>query len=226
MMVAGSPVYIEAGAKRAFACSLEWPGLCRVAKTEEAALLALSEYVTRYAPVAARAGVSFGAGPRPGWEVVERVPTRSGGADFGAPTRVLERDYEPVSRQEAARTAALASAAWELFDEIVAGAPESLRKGPRGGGRDPDAIVEHVVGAEQMFAQRVGIKLAVPAPGDRAGVEVNRAAILDWCQSGEPLATARPGWPPRYAARRLLWHVLDHAWEIEDRSGGGEDRRQ
>jgi len=133
-------------------------------QTEQAALLALSEYVTRYAPVVARVGVSSGAGPGHGWEVVERVPTRSGGADFGAPTRVLERDYEPVSRQEAARTAALASAAWELFDEIVAGAPDSLRKGPRGGGRDRDAIVEHVVGAEQMFAQRVGIKLAVPAP--------------------------------------------------------------
>ena len=124
-----------------------------------------------------RAGRSPGA--EHGWEVVERVPTRSGGADFGAPTRVLERDYEPVSRQEAARTAALASAAWELFDEIVAGAPDSLRKGPRGGGRDRDAIVEHVVGAEQMFAQRVGIKLAVPAPGDRAGVEANRGAPGD-----------------------------------------------
>jgi hypothetical protein len=26
------------------------------------------------------------------------------------------------------------------------------------------------------------------------------------------------GWPPRYAARRIAWHALDHAWEIEDRS--------
>ena len=26
------------------------------------------------------------------------------------------------------------------------------------------------------------------------------------------------GWPTRYAARRIAWHVLDHAWEIEDRS--------
>ena len=131
-MVAASPVYIEAGAKRVFACSLEWPGLCRVAKTEEGALMALSEYAARYAPVAARAGIGFGAGPGPGWEVVERVPTRSGGADFGAPTRALERDHEPVSRQEAGRTAALVSAAWELFDEIVAGAPAILAQGATG----------------------------------------------------------------------------------------------
>jgi hypothetical protein len=26
-------------------------------------------------------------------------------------------------------------------------------------------------------------------------------------------------WPVRYAARRTAWHALDHAWEIEDRSG-------
>ncbi len=221
-----SPVYIESGAKRVFACSLEWPGLCRVAKTEEAALSVLSEYKGRYAAVAARAGARSRPGPGTVWEVVERVPTRSGGADFGAPTTVLDGDHAPVAEKEAARTSALLSAAWALFDQVVAGAPESLRKGPRGGGRDRDAIVDHVGAAEQMFGQRVGLKLAVPAPGDGAVIEANRAAILDWCRSGQPLATARPGWPPRYAARRLLWHVLDHAWEIEDRSPGGEDGRR
>jgi hypothetical protein len=25
-------------------------------------------------------------------------------------------------------------------------------------------------------------------------------------------------WKPRFFARRLLWHALDHLWEIEDRS--------
>ena len=28
---------------------------------------------------------------------------------------------------------------------------------------------------------------------------------------------AKP-WSPRYAVRRAAWHVLDHAWEIEDRT--------
>jgi hypothetical protein len=111
----------------------------------------------------------------------------------------------------------LLSAGWELFDQVVAGAPESLRKGPRGGGRDRDAIVDHVAAAEQTFAQKVGFKLPVPRPGDRLVIEANRAAILEWCRSGRPHPAARPGWPPRYASRRLLWHVLDHAWEIEDR---------
>ena len=25
-------------------------------------------------------------------------------------------------------------------------------------------------------------------------------------------------WPWRYVVRRIAWHVLDHAWEIQDRS--------
>ncbi|MGB5058712.1 MAG: hypothetical protein WBO48_08460, partial [Candidatus Promineifilaceae bacterium] len=25
-------------------------------------------------------------------------------------------------------------------------------------------------------------------------------------------------WPARYYVRRAAWHVLDHAWEIEDRA--------
>jgi hypothetical protein len=32
---------------------------------------------------------------------------------------------------------------------------------------------------------------------------------------GSPLGGKR--WPSRYAARRIAWHALDHAWEIEDR---------
>jgi hypothetical protein len=30
-----------------------------------------------------------------------------------------------------------------------------------------------------------------------------------------PRGNAR--WTPRYFVRRVAWHVLDHAWEIEDR---------
>ena len=29
---------------------------------------------------------------------------------------------------------------------------------------------------------------------------------------------ADPKWPVRYWIRRTAWHVLDHAWEIEDKS--------
>jgi hypothetical protein len=51
--------------------------------------------------------------------------------------------------------------------------------------------------------------------------------VLGASSSGEPLKEKGPEaplkapgkrWPPRYAARRIAWHVLDHAWEIEDRT--------
>ena len=28
-----------------------------------------------------------------------------------------------------------------------------------------------------------------------------------------------PKWTARYFLRRAAWHVLDHVWEIEDKSG-------
>ena len=60
--------------------------------------------------------------------------------------------------------------------------------------------------------------------------DVNRRALLNVlgaASTGEPLKERGPEaplkapgkrWPPRYAARRIAWHALDHAWEIEDRS--------
>jgi len=41
-----------------------------------------------------------------------------------------------------------------------------------------------------------------------------RAATCARSAAGAPDAV----WPARYAIRRTAWHVLDHAWEIEDRS--------
>jgi hypothetical protein len=41
--------------------------------------------------------------------------------------------------------------------------------------------------------------------------------VLGEPSGGGPLGNEK-GWPSRYAARRIAWHALDHAWEIEDRS--------
>ncbi|MEA2520619.1 MAG: hypothetical protein QOI81_265, partial [Actinomycetota bacterium] len=40
-------------------------------------------------------------------------------------------------------------------------------------------------------------------------------------REGVPATGPRGGamWSPRYFVRRAAWHVFDHAWEIEDRSG-------
>jgi uncharacterized damage-inducible protein DinB len=106
-----------------------------------------------------------------------------------------------------------------VFDRIVESAPAELRKGPRGGGRDLTRIVSHVLEAEHAYVRRIGIKRKQPAADDREAVAAARdevLAVLSTPSDGGPLAPK--GWPQPYAARRIAWHALDHAWEIEDRS--------
>jgi len=89
----------------------------------------------------------------------------------------------------------------------------------RGGGRDRDKIIDHVLGTDATFARKLGVRHRQPAAGDIAAVAALRAdirAVLAGPGDGTP--PVRGGWPVRFAARRSAWHALDHAWEIEDRS--------
>jgi hypothetical protein len=127
-----------------------------------------------------------------------------------------------VNSDEAARLAALVEAAWVVFDRVAAAAPEELRKGPRGGGRDTAKMVGHVIEADHAYAREIGIRLPQPTADDRAAVETERQAVLAALgrpSDGSPLADRK--WTARYAARRIAWHALDHAWEIEDRTEPG-----
>jgi hypothetical protein len=211
-------VYLELGRQRTFACALDWPGWCRSGKTEELALEALAAYAPRYAPVAERAGIAFPAGAGDAARVVERLPG-SGATDFGVPEKLATADAEPLGARDAERQAALVTAAWALFDQVVAGAPAELRKGPRGGGRDRDKMVDHVLGAEAGYARRLGVKHRPPALDDPDAIAALREAIVAVLrQPSDGTPPVPKGWPPRYAARRVAWHVLDHAWEMQDRS--------
>ncbi len=208
-------VLVESTPKRVFVSALDWPGLSRGARTEEAAVESLRAHVERYVPVARAAGH-----PLPGvdldLEVAELIDGDAGTA-FGMPSVVAAADREPVNVTEAARLAALVEAAFDAFDRISAAAPAELRKGPRGGGRDTAKLVEHVWGGNDAYASVLGI------PKDRRTLpDLLRAAMLEVLRlpsDGSPVAGKK--WPPRYAARRIAWHALDHAWEIEDRSGPG-----
>ena len=211
-------VYAEVAKKRAFVSAREWPGWCRAGRDEEAALSALAAYAPRYAAVAAEAGIDLPANAGDRLDVVERLPGDAT-TDFGAPGAVAEGDSDPLSPAEAKRQAALLEASWAVFDRVVAGAPKTLAKGPRGGGRDRDPIVDHVVGAEAGYARKIGIAHKPPSGGDAEAVGALRAEILEAVRTrhfGEPPRSK--AWPGRYAIRRIAWHVLDHAWEIEDKS--------
>jgi hypothetical protein len=212
--------YLEIGEKRVFACALDWPGWCRSARSEELALEALRVHLPRYAPVAREAGLALPPGAD-AFDVGERLPGTAT-TDFGAPGAIATGDGRPIGVEEAGRLAALVEAAWTTLDRVARRAPADLRKGPRGGGRDRDGMVEHVLGAEAAYARKLGVRHRQPALGDGPAILALRAAIAAELRrpsdGAPPVPTA---WPRRYAARRIAWHVLDHAWEMEDRGRPG-----
>ncbi len=209
------PIYLEIGSKRTFACSVDWPGWCRSGKAEEAAIEALIQSAPRYAEVAKRAHKRFPKIEAKRLKVVERIEG-GGTTDFGVPGKVAKADYDDFDRAEANRLRDLLEAAWDLLDEVVAKAPATLKKGPRGGGRDRDDVFRHVLGAENAYARTIGLKMKEPAMGNRKAVDEVRAAILEKIVPGG--GKPEKGWPVPYFVRREAWHVLDHAWEIQDKS--------
>jgi hypothetical protein len=214
----GIAVCLETGGRRVFASALDWPGWSRSGRDEQAALAALAAYAGRFGAAVRTAGVD---GPDPGatLTITERV-AGSATTDFGAPGTPASAEHDPLDRTGALRVCALVQAAWSAFDAAAAGAPASLRKGPRGGGRDTAAIVAHQHDAEVAYARKLGVRGPAPAVTGPGGPERWRRVLLDVIVDAVqvPAVPGRGRWPPRYAARRIAWHALDHAWEIEDRS--------
>ena len=211
-------VAIEVGARKVFATAVDWPGWSRPGRTEALALEALAVAAGRYVAVVALSGEALSTPGLADLEVIERNPAGAG-TDFGVPSVVTDHDRRPTSQAEADRLRRLVAAAWAAFDRISAAAPAELRKGPRGGGRDRDKIIDHVLESDHAYSQVMGIRVVAPSRGDPASIETMRSALLaalGVASDGSPLGGRR--WPPRYAANRIAWHALDHAWEIEDRT--------
>jgi hypothetical protein len=219
------PVYLESGAKRVFAAALDWPGWARSGRTEADALAALVAAGPRYAAVVSKAAPSFVA-PRSAsqLQVVHRLKGDAG-TDFGVPGRSPREDGEPIRPAEAQHLAGILEGSWAAFDAAAKAARGvELRKGPRGGGRDLDKIIGHVAEAEEAYVHQAGAKRSVVERGRGDAAARRRAAVLEVLAtkaSGKPLPepnAVRKPWSTRYLVRRTAWHVLDHAWEIEDRA--------
>jgi hypothetical protein len=221
--VAAIPVYLEIGGRRVFASALDWPGWSRSGRDEESALQALVDAGPRYRRALGRSGTGFvPPGAVSALRVVERVPGNAT-TDFGAPGLEATSDGRPLTAAEAERLSALLRACWAAFDasaEAAVGAV--LQKGPRGGGRELGAIVEHVLDADLAYLR--GFGGLAPKGDDAARMAAMRTAFLDTvallARGEPPPRTPRSGrlWAPRYAVRRSAWHAIDHAWEIEDRA--------
>ena len=93
--------------------------------------------------------------------MVERVKG-NGTTDFGAPAIPAKDESKPLTRAESKRMGALLEACWKYLDQVAAKAPQELRKGPRGGGRDRDEMYDHVLGAESEYGKKIGIRQKPP----------------------------------------------------------------
>ena len=132
-----------------------------------------------------------------------------------------------MDAEELARQTALLKACWAAFDGAMERtASVELRKGPRGGGRDHARMASHVVEAEAAYLTQLGGRRpktdgpdAASAWSEVRSAVVEAVAVRARGESIEGGSRVKKPWTPRYFVRRAAWHVLDHAWEIEDRAG-------
>jgi hypothetical protein len=219
------PVYLEVGAKRVFAGALDWPGWCVNGPDATAAIQALYEAGPRYAHILSGTRLGFKA-PKASeaLTVVERLKGNAT-TDFGAPDIPPQADAEPVDTAELRRFEKILQACWAALEAAaIAAAGRELSKGPRGGGRELEGILQHVLEAQAGYLSALGWKFKRDehANTESAVAQLHTAVLEGLAASarGEiPARGPRGGvrWSPRYFVRRSAWHVVDHVWEIEKR---------
>ncbi len=209
--------------KQVVAVAPDWPGLERGAKSEEAAIARLHAYLPRYASVAQRAGMEeeFASIASPttsaNVEVLERYPG-NGSTDFwGISFAFSDLDQQAMSREALERELTLLRACWAFFDDVRGRVSAEMRKGPRGGGRDRDRIVRHVLGTEQEWATKLGVRSPEGALLTDEGLSAHRDAYLNAIRAFHAQGKPARSWPLRYLIRHTAFHTLDHAWEMEDK---------
>jgi hypothetical protein len=227
-------VIVEIGPKgrKVAAVAPDWPGLERGARTAELAVERVLAYLPRYAAVARLACMDAEFGKIRGVDVVEQYPG-TGSTDFwGISFAFSGIDRQDVSRSDLDRELTLMQACWMFFDEVRSRVSAEMQTGPRGGGRDRDTIVRHVIVNEQDWARKLGLHIERGMPTEEA-LSAQRdaycAAIRALHAEGKPARS----WPLRYLIRHTAFHALDHTWEMEDKdlslSGqreGDVDRKQ
>ncbi len=124
---------------------------------------------------------------------------------------------------EMERKIRLLQACWTFFDAVAARVSAEMRKGPRGGGRDRDQIIRHAISTEsEDFAKRVGLRIPEGAALTAEGLRHHRAEYVaamrayNACE-GKPMRS----WTLPFLIRHSAFHMLDHAWEMEDKDLSG-----
>jgi hypothetical protein len=213
-------VVLEIGrTRRVVAGAIDWPGLDRWGTSEKDALEKMSSYLPRYAGVAERAGMGSAFARARDLEVVERVPGSSSTDFWGIAHVPSEIERDVLSAADLARRLDLLRASWAYFDDVAARVSEELGPGSRSGGRSRDQIIRHVYGTEpDQFSRKVEVRTAREVVLTTGGLATHRREYLDAIRAYN--AEARPArtWPIQFLVRRTAHHVMDHAWEMEDRA--------
>lgn len=191
-----------------------------MARRAEAALETLESYRERYRPVAglARMAREFDAAGPP--EVVEEG-VGTGSTDFwGISFSPSATEQDPMGEPELERGITLLRACWAFFDQVAARVSPEMRKGPRGGGRERDEIIRHVIRNEsEDFAKKVGVRIPEGAALTPDGLRQHRKAYVAAMRAynaGEVERRMR-SWTLPFLIRHSAYHTLDHAWEMEDK---------
>ena len=206
--------------KKVVAFAVDWPGWSRGAKTPELALELLESYRERYRPVAEAAGMAKeldAAGPL--GVVEDRVGP--GSTDFwGISFAPSGLEQEPMDDTELDRKIALLRACWGFFDATAARVSPEMQKGPRGGGRDRDEIIRHVVRVESLdFAKRLGLRVPDEgpplAPKGLRDYRESYVGLMRTYNAGE--GRRMRSWNLPFLLRHSAFHTMDHAWEMADK---------
>jgi hypothetical protein len=206
--------------KKVAAFAIDWPGWSRGARTGPDAVELLEAYRERYRPITHLAGLDAefdAAGPI---DIVEDH-VGVGSTDFwGISFAPSSSELAPMPEDELQRKLALLQASWRYFDGVAARVSPEMRKGPRGGGRNRDEIIRHALGWERAdLVKRVGVVLDPVVPPTPEGFRSHRdeyvAALRTYNAEGR-MAGGR-NWTIALLLRHSAYHVLDHAWEMEDK---------
>ena len=206
--------------KKVAVFALDWPGWGRGAKTAPAAVELLEAYRDRYRPVARTAGLEAEFDAAGSLDVVEDHVGK-GSTDFwGISFAPSSFEMTPMPADEIERKLTLLQAAWRYFDEVAARVSPELAKGPRGGGRSRDEIVRHALGWERTdLIKRVGIVVDPVVPDMAEGLRSHREQFVSALRAynAEDRIPRGQNWTVGLLLRHTAFHVLDHAWEMEDR---------
>jgi hypothetical protein len=205
--------------KKVVAFAIDWPGWSRGANTSEEALAALESYRHRYRRVATLARMTKEFDNAGHLEVIEdRVGT--GSTDFwGISFSPCTLEQGPMDDKEFTRKVKLLRACWIFFDDVAARVSPEMRKGIRGGGRERDEIIRHVRRVEsEDFAKKVGVRVGEGAAVTGTGLLAYREEYIEAMRAhhkgdGIPMRS----WTLAFLIRHSAFHVMDHAWEMEDK---------